>query len=101
MWESIGAAGGEEGTQRRRTLPRLQRIPEMLPHRQHLRIGADVVEMGAVTGERRRAKVGGNVKSTGPTPLPPLRRWADRLTGDGSRKLRTLPRITIWAQYCP
>jgi len=66
----MGGAGGEEGTQRRRTLPRLQRIPEMLPHRQHLRIGADVVEMGAVTGERRRAKVGGNVKSTGPTPDP-------------------------------
>ena len=37
MWQSPGGAGGEERTQRRWTLPRLQRIPEMPPRREHLR----------------------------------------------------------------
>ena len=55
-----------------RTLPRLQRIPEMPPHRQHLRIGSDVAEVGQVIAERRQAREGGNVESTGPTPLPLL-----------------------------
>jgi hypothetical protein len=63
--------GGEEGTQRRRALPRLQRIPEMPPRRQHLRIGTAAAEMGAVIAKGRRARGGGNVKRYGADAIAP------------------------------